>query len=240
MVSGLKVGEPIAQYEIGNTRNFVYLVIDWASRQAALVDPHHGLDPVLKDLTTHALTLKEVWLTHTHWDHIAGLPELSEMYPDLTVRVHLNDQHRLKKWKKQFPHAKLMSLQDEETLHLQSEHSPEYSPDPSNGDLSVKVMHTPGHSAGECCYFVKASQNATPYLLTGDTLFIRDCGRTDFEDGSNEAMFASLQKISKLPGNTVIFPGHHYQEEYSSTLARELETSPPLQCRSVEELAALP
>lgn len=234
---GLKEGEPLAQYEIGDARNFNYLVIDWKSRRAALVDPHSGLSPILKDLEAHSLTLEEVWLTHSHWDHVAGLPELAHAQPEITIRVHLEDQHRLEKWKKQFPQANLVSLHDGEILNLGS---------PA---VSVKVMHTPGHSAGECSYFITSLQsvgqntlqNSAPYfLLTGDTLFIRDCGRTDFKDGSNEAMFESLQKISRLPPETVILPGHHYQNECASTLARELETSPPLRCRSVEELAALP
>lgn len=78
------------------------------------------------------------------------------------------------------------------------------------------------------------------FLLTGDTLFIRDCGRTDFEDGDNEQMFQSLQRIKKLPPATVILPGHHYQPETASVLELELLESAPLKCRSVEELAGLP
>ena len=223
---GLKAGEPLAQYEIGDARNFNYLVIDWDSRRAALIDPHSGLSPILDDLKAHQLSLVEVWLTHSHWDHVAGLPELARARPDLTVRVHIEDQHRLKKWKNQFPHVNLLPLHDGEVLNWGS------------SSLTVKVMHTPGHSAGECCYFIERSGSF--YLLTGDTLFIRDCGRTDFADGSNDAMFASLQKIASLPPETVILPGHHYQKECASTLAQELASSPPLQCRSVEELAALP
>jgi glyoxylase-like metal-dependent hydrolase (beta-lactamase superfamily II) len=53
-------------------------------------------------------------------------------------------------------------------------------------------------------------------------------------------MFRSLQRIKKLQANTVILPGHHYRDEHTSTLEIEMTTSPPLQCKTVEELAALP
>ena len=105
------------------------------------------------------------------------------------------------------------------------------------GSIRVRVLHTPGHSAGECCYFF---ENGGKYLFTGDTLFIRDYGRTDFADGSNEQMFASLQRIKALPPETVILPGHHYVRECASILSKEIVESPPLRCGSVEELASLP
>ena len=105
------------------------------------------------------------------------------------------------------------------------------------------AIHTPGHSAGELCYRLEATDlkgELRTYLFTGDTLFIRDCGRTDLETGSNAQMFESLQRLKKFPPDTVILPGHHYVRECASTLSREMETSPPLRCASIQELEALP
>src|SRR5262249_45381168 len=132
--------------------------------------------------------------------------------------------HRVREYS-QFNHPPFEMIKNEDLLLL--------------GKTKVKALHTPGHSAGECSYLV-TSDGHPPYLLTGDTLFIRDCGRTDLPTDSNEEMFESLQKIRSLPPQTIILPGHHYQKETASTLATELETSPPFQCKNVSDLASLP
>jgi glyoxylase-like metal-dependent hydrolase (beta-lactamase superfamily II) len=136
--------------------------------------------------------------------------------------VHAGDRHRVEK-KKGVRVGGLVGLQDGQRLRV--------------GELAVDVIHTPGHSSGECCCLLAGTP---PVLFTGDTLFIRDCGRTDLETGSNEEMFASLQKIKRLPSDAIILPGHHYKPEYASVLSRELRESPPLLCRSVQELIELP
>jgi glyoxylase-like metal-dependent hydrolase (beta-lactamase superfamily II) len=217
----------IAQFHIGDYRNFVYLVLDARSKQALIVDPQEDLSEPLAALADHGFTLRGCLLTHTHFDHIAGLPALVTQQPEMPVFVHEGDQHRLPAPIR--AKARLVSIRDGELLS---------GPDLLPG-LSLRVIHTPGHSAGECSYLIEAT-GQPPYLLTGDTLFIRDCGRTDFPDGSNEQMFASLQRIRALAPETVILPGHHYQKETASTLDRELRESPPLRCESVEELAQLP
>jgi glyoxylase-like metal-dependent hydrolase (beta-lactamase superfamily II) len=215
--TGLHPGQAVAQFELGDYRNFTYLILDWPTRMAAVVDPQKDLSPWRSALDAHGFSLARVLLTHTHHDHVAGVPELTRILPHLPVHAHVEDAHRI-------PGVPLLQLvSDGDRLGV--------------GSLSVEVLHTPGHSAGECCYLVRADR---PYLFTGDTVFIRDCGRTDFPDGSNEQMFASLQRIRKLPPETILMVGHHYAPEIATTLARELRTSPPFRCHSVEELAGLP
>ena len=172
-------------------------------------------------LKRHGFELVATFLTHTHFDHIAGVPELVKSYPDVPIILHRDDLHRIEP--KVLSHGKTKLVRDGDLLTV--------------GGLEIQVFHTPGHSSGECCYLLKGKQ---PYLFTGDTVFIRDCGRTDLPTGSTEEMFQSLQKLRKLPPESVILPGHHYQTECASTLAKELEVSPPFRCTSVEELAALP
>lgn len=212
---------PIAQFEIGSYQNLVYLVLDWQEKKAAIVDPQSDLSEPLRALRENGFQLTGTLLTHTHFDHVAGVPKLVEEYPELPIFVHEDDLHRLNS--KVQRNGRIHRLKDGDWISV--------------GSLRVQALHTPGHSAGECCYFIPG---ATPYLLTGDTVFIRDCGRTDLETGSNDAMFHSLQKIKTLPAETVILPGHHYKPEYSSTLQKELEESPPFRCESIEELARLP
>ncbi|MFZ9596212.1 MAG: MBL fold metallo-hydrolase [Bdellovibrionia bacterium] len=214
-------GARIIQYEIGDYQNFVYLVLDWEEKKAAIVDPQADLLFPLNFLKKYDFHLTDVLLTHTHFDHIAGLSTLIRTHPHLLVRVHRDELHRLPDPVMNTAQIKL--VQEGHILHI--------------GKIGIQVYHTPGHSLGECCYWVPGDP---PYLLSGDTVFIRDCGRTDLPTGSTRQMFDSLQRIKKLPKNTILLPGHHYRAESSSTLAQELKTSPPFLCQSVEELEALP
>jgi glyoxylase-like metal-dependent hydrolase (beta-lactamase superfamily II) len=218
---GIAENETIAQYEIGTMRNFVYLVLDWRSRTAAWVDPQRDLRAPLKDLERFGFKLTEILLTHSHHDHVAGVPELSKLHPEVPIRLHSDDHFRIPGELRRT--TRIEALEDGQVLSL--------------GSLRIRTLHTPGHSAGECCFLV---EGVRPYLLTGDTLFIRDCGNTSSPTGDNSQMFASLQKIRGLSPETVILPGHHYQPECASVLERELLESAPFQCKSVEELAALP
>jgi glyoxylase-like metal-dependent hydrolase (beta-lactamase superfamily II) len=209
---GLVPGQPIAQWELGAMKNFVYLLIDWSAKAAALVDPQDDVETPLAALRAHGLTLERVLITHTHFDHVAGLPKL----PGLEVVVHRDDVHRIA------GRERLRVVEDGERIAI--------------GGLEARVLHTPGHSAGHACYRLPALSA----LVTGDTIFIRDCGRTDLPTGDDAAMFASIQRVKALPPETLILPGHHYKPEVASTVGRELETSPPFRAASVEELAALP
>lgn len=220
--AGAVPGEPVGQFELGDHRNFVYLITDWRSKEAAIVDPQSELAPVRQALREHGLALRSILLTHTHFDHIAGVPALLREDPTLHLRVHEKDARRLDPKIREA--TNFHALSGGEMIQV--------------GQLQLQVIHTPGHSSGEVCFFMRHPQPG--FLFTGDTLFIRDCGRTDLESGSNSEMFASLQLLKGLPPETVILPGHHYSRECASTLGRELEQSPPLRTRSVEELANLP
>lgn len=218
--NGFISGEIIAQYELGSMRNFIYLILDAATKTAAIVDPQKDLRP-LADLEANGFRLSSVLLTHSHHDHVAGVGPILARHPELPVFVHDDDVFRLKG----VPEKNLRRVEDGETFRV--------------GDLPVTALHSPGHSPGEVCYRVQ-SQAGPSYLLTGDTLFIRDCGRTDFPESDNDAMFATLQRLKKLPDDLVVLPGHHYAPETASLLGEEKKMSPPLRCRTADELANLP
>ncbi len=223
---GLHSGHPVAQWELGMHKNFIYLLIDWTSKDCVWLDPQSDLEPVLSAMDQHSLRLSGIWLTHTHHDHVAGLPKLLREFPEIPVYVGQGDLHRLSPELKASP--RLNVLQGGETLEV--------------GNLSVQALATPGHSAGAISYFVPAQQSlgtCPPLLFSGDTVFIRDCGRTDLPTGSDSQMYATLQKLKSLPPETLLLPGHHYQKECASTLAAEFRQSPPFLCASEEELTAL-
>ena len=109
-----------------------------------------------------------------------------------------------------------MAVKDGDTLRL--------------GSLVIKVIHTPGHTPDSICLLVDGK------LLTGDTLFVGECGRTDLPGGSAEAMYHSLfDKIAKLDEGIEVYPGHDYGSAPSSTIGQEKLTNYTLQRRSLEE-----
>ena len=222
---GMVAGEVVAQYELGAGRNFTYLILDWESKTAGIVDPQKDLSGVLADLAREGFTLGHILITHTHPDHTAGLPDLLALFPAIPFYVGEGDLHRLAPALRALP-----------GLHKTGEGS-----EIRVGNLVLTVYATPGHSAGEVCFYLeRGNHSPVPYLFTGDTIFIRDCGRTDFSDGSDEEMFRSIQRGKRFPADTVLLVGHHYAPEVATTLEREISTSPPFLCKSVQELKELP
>ena len=100
--------------------------------------------------------------------------------------------------------------------------------------INLDVIHTPGHTA--CSYSYRMADR----VFTGDTLFIRGTGRTDFETGSSLAQYDSIfDKLLKLPDETLVYPGHDYKGDTVSTIAEERAFNPRLQVRSAEEYAEI-
>ncbi len=99
------------------------------------------------------------------------------------------------------------------------------------GKVSVRILYTPGHTADSMCLLVDNKK-----LLTGDTLFVGECGRTDFPGGSSRSMYDSLfNKLSKLEDNVEIYPGHDYGTKTSSTIGEEKKSNYTLQRRTIED-----
>ena len=87
--------------------------------------------------------------------------------------------------------------------------------------MTLEFVHTPGHTPGAVCLLAENN------LFTGDTLFVGAVGRTDLPGGSMETLLKSIEnKLLPLPGETIIWPGHHYGDTPTSTLAHEMETNP--------------
>jgi hydroxyacylglutathione hydrolase len=98
------------------------------------------------------------------------------------------------------------------------------------GKLELKFLHTPGHSPESICVIVNDS-----FLLTGDTLFIGECGRVDLPGGDPEQLYDSFEKLRSLDRDLVVYPGHDYGKTKSSTLGEQLETNYTLAKRTKEE-----
>ena len=102
------------------------------------------------------------------------------------------------------------------------------------GNVPIKVIYTPGHTMDSICLMVDNKK-----LLTGDTLFVGECGRTDFLGGSSKSMYDSLfNKLAKLNDALEVYPGHDYGLKPSSTIGEEKKTNYTLQPRSLEDFIA--
>jgi glyoxylase-like metal-dependent hydrolase (beta-lactamase superfamily II)/rhodanese-related sulfurtransferase len=99
--------------------------------------------------------------------------------------------------------------------------------------LSLEALHTPGHTDDSYCFLFGDR------VFTGDTLLIRGTGRTDFQNGDSRAQWASLQRLLRLPEETLVFPGHDYKGDTVSTIAEERRFNPRLKARDAEDYAAL-
>jgi glyoxylase-like metal-dependent hydrolase (beta-lactamase superfamily II) len=203
-----------AQLELGPMQNFVYLVGDPSTREAAIVDPGWEIPTVLQTLARDGYRPTKVFVTHTHFDHVMGLEELLTAV-DLPVYVHHTEVPHLR-----LERGTLKPMQGGETLHV--------------GHLPITLIHTPGHTPGSQCLLVSGR------LLSGDTLFIQGCGRCDLPGGDARLLYESLtKKLKPLDDDTVLCPGHHYASVPTSRLGDEKQQNPFLNVPTPEQFLRL-
>jgi len=169
------------------------------------------IDPVLELVERDAKLIKELGLdlvhianTHVHADHVTGSGELKKIFPNAKSVI-----------------AKVsgavadVKVEEDDTVAF--------------GDLSVRVIATPGHTAGCVSYYLEGNEHRPPMVFTGDALLVRGCGRTDFQQGSSATLFNSVtNKLFKLAPETKVWPAHDYKGFTSSTIAEEIKFNPRL------------
>ncbi len=195
--------------ELGPMENFVYLVHDHGSGRAAVVDPAWDVPEVLALAGRHGMRITDILLTHSHHDHINGISAVLQRFD---AQLHLL-KAEAQFWGQQLDLPTLHHGGDEIRL----------------GDTPIRVLHTPGHTPGSACYHVGDQ------LITGDTLFVFGCGRCDLRGGDPEQMYSTLRDMAaRLPGDTVIRPGHNYAERDTTSLQEQLEGNPFLHFDAVD------
>lgn len=211
----------LKQLECGPMQNYVYLIGDPATRQAAVVDPAWEVDRVVQTAQDDGYTISKVLITHTHQDHtgghlfghdIPGVVELLEQV-DVPVYVHKTETHILTN----VPESSKVGTESQQVVDL-------------GGDVEITLIHTPGHTPGSQCFLV---QNR---LVSGDTLFIGACGRVDLPTSSPEEMYDSLtNKLMRLADDTVLYPGHNYAHKPTSTIGEQRQTNPYMRFASLRD-----
>lgn len=181
---------------VGALRENCYIISN-TSNNALAIDPGAEADLIFNKLVQNNLTLKTILLTHGHYDHIGAINELVAKTGCKTICVGKEDIELLTDNKKS-----MADTVNQDAVFLEDKILKVAEGTFKLEDLDVKVIKTPGHTKGSVCYLING------ILFSGDTLFRNGVGRTDFWGGNSAELKRSLKKLSKLPKDTIVCPGH--------------------------------
>ena len=190
--------------QVGPIGTNCYILEDETTGKAAVIDPGDEAGRILKVLEEDKAEVEYILLTHGHYDHTTGVPELHRALPQAKIYIHQADADGA--GSQLFPLSKqvdsLLFYGDGDKLTL--------------GSLTIEVLHTPGHSKGS------VTLKVGDVLFCGDTLFAGSMGRTDLAGGSYEEIMDSLKRLGELKGDYHVCPGH----DVTSTLEQERRSNP--------------
>jgi hydroxyacylglutathione hydrolase len=204
----------LKQIEVGQMAVFAYLVGDTESGEGLVIDPAANTDDIISLAKKSNINIKYIVNTHGHIDHTSGNMEMKKK-TGAKIIVHEQD-------------ADMLPSTPEAILRMfGAKSSPPADITVVDGDditvgkVSLKVIHTPGHSPGGISLYTPG------YAFTGDTLFVEAVGRTDLPGGSWNIMLSSItSRLLLLPDETVVLPGHNYGRMPTSTIGHEKKYNP--------------
>ena len=194
----------VRQLTYGPMKNFIHLVGAAGADEVAVVDPAWDVPALLEEVARDGKRIAAVVLTHSHEDHLNGVPELlrSHDVPVYAQRAEVDFNPLLASFR-----GALRPVGPGERVSV--------------GPLELTFLHTPGHTPGSQCLSCGGA------LFSGDTLFVDHCGRCDLVGSDVASMFDSLHRVLRpLPPETILYPGHDYGAVPVSTLERERRLNP--------------
>lgn len=205
------------QVKVGPMQNFSYIAGDEGSKEAAVFDPGWETGKLTDIARKENLEIKKIILTHSHYDHSQKADELA-CKTKAAIYVHELEFDEIRNTVKN-RNIKIIKVKDNDMIKI--------------GGIKIKVIHTPGHTAGAICLLFERK------LVTGDTLFVGAVGRTDLKGSDAAKLFDSLQKLKKLGNDIEVYPGHDYGDIESSTIGIEMKGNPYFMCSSREQFLGL-
>ena len=187
-------------------RNFVYVIGDRESSEALLVDPAYHPAELVDVVRADGLEVVGALATHFHFDHVGGefrgnrVAGIVELLEHVDVPIHVNEHEApwIARTTGVGPDS-LVAHAGGDVVHV--------------GGFSVTLIHTPGHTPGSQCLLVEDA------LVSGDTLFLEGCGRTDLPGSDPAEMYRTLtQRLAGIDDTAVLFPGHAYAADPSASM----------------------
>jgi hydroxyacylglutathione hydrolase len=205
----------IEQIKVGFMDVFCYLISCPPGKEALVIDPAGDEEKVFTRIKERGLTLKYIVNTHGHPDHTCGNAKMKKLAGARIVMHELDNQiftsgqgrEMARQWGFTPSPPADVTVKDGDEIIV--------------GDITLKVLHTPGHSPGGICLLGDGN------LFTGDTLFVGAVGRTDLPGASFDDFMKSIkERLLTLPGETIVWPGHDYGARTTSTIEVEKRTNP--------------
>ncbi len=216
----------LKQLQVGPMANFTYLIGSRSKKECLVVDPAWDIPAIEEAAGEEGLKITGALVTHYHPDHCGGhlwghdIQGVAELCRQKSLPIYAN--------------IKEIDGLVQVTGLSRNDFKPCRGGDTIEiGGVKITTIHTPGHTPGSQCFLCESN------LVSGDTLFLTGCGRVDLPGGNGEELYDSLvNKISVLPKNTVVYPGHHYDPKEHATLEEVKEMNPYLNARSLADWRA--
>ena len=192
-----------------------YLLYELPTREAVIFDVSGRLDSLLKEINEKNLYLKYIFITHAHWDHVDGIFDIEEKFPDAKVCISkeeytamqeytnfakTSDPERFEEIMKDSALAKMISI---DLGSIKPDIFIKDNEEFKVGTSVIRAILSPGHSIGSVCF------SCDNLLFSGDVLFYRSVGNTDFYMASRTDLIRSVRKLYRsFPDSTLVYPGH--------------------------------
>lgn len=189
--------------QVGPIATNCYLLMEPEQNVMAVIDPGDEAEAIKNVIEETGCEVKYILLTHGHYDHTTGVPDLHRFYPNAEIYIHAADANGA--GSQLYP----LAGQIRDLKHYTEGDTLEF------GGHIINVIHTPGHSPGSVVLHTE------DILFTGDTMFAGSCGRTDLPGGNYNQIMKSLKRLGELEGDFHVCPGH----DRPSTLERERQSN---------------
>ena len=195
------VGDQLATQMV----NFVYAIGDRATGECVLVDPAYDPGALVETVAADDMQVVGVLATHYHPDHVGGsmmghtLSGVAELLEHVSCPVHVQ-RHEVE-WVSKTTGLTASQLKAHDSADIVKV-----------GEIEIELVHTPGHTPGSQCFLVEGK------LVSGDTLFLDGCGRTDLPGSDQMQMLQSLKRLSKVDDDVILYPGHRYSLASSASM----------------------
>lgn len=183
---------------LGMLGNNTYFLHKDGEYDCIIIDPARDGEMLVTRLREKGLTIKAIFLTHAHFDHILGVEGIKKLC-DAPIYGGKKDVEGF------LDPEMNQSVKVNKQISIKLDHELEDGDEITVGSMKCKVIATPGHTPGGVCFYFEDDN----ILFSGDTLFYETYGRTDFENGSSADMKRSVERLLKLPEETKVYPGHN-------------------------------